>query len=255
MGKAPADQFYWGDWLNDTALQSASTVSRGVWINALCRMWSAPVRGELKGTIEALAKLCICDVTDFVTLKNDIFTHKFADMSQDPVTGIVTLRNRRMYRKGKERENNRLRKERQRESRQCHADVTDPCHGNVTVASSSSYKEYKESEPVTLEKPEEKNHHPPYQEFRKLWLELLPTAIQPHPKNDTWHPDFRARWNEDEKRQDLAYWKDLIGQLIKPSRFLMGGVDPPEGRKRFQISLPWLLKRKNFYKIIQGEYK
>ena len=50
MGKAPADQFYWNDWLGDVELQAASACTKGVWINALARMWNSKIRGELQGT-------------------------------------------------------------------------------------------------------------------------------------------------------------------------------------------------------------
>ena len=62
MGKAPADQFYWNDWLSDVELQQASACSKGVWINALCRMWYSKPRGEPMSTKEGLVKLCICSV-------------------------------------------------------------------------------------------------------------------------------------------------------------------------------------------------
>jgi hypothetical protein len=139
MGKAPADQFYWGDWLNDTGLQSASTVSRGVWINMLCRMWFAPVKGELSGTREQLSKLCNANVTELITLENDIKMHHFADLVTDDCNGIVTVRNRRMYRKGIEQKNAYLRVKRHREKKHCNAKVTETCNAVVTDVSSSSY--------------------------------------------------------------------------------------------------------------------
>ena len=243
-GKAPADQFYWSDWLNDTALQSASTVSRGVWINALCRMWAAPIRGELTGTIETLAKLCICDVTDFVTLKNDILTHKFADMSQDPVTGIVTIRNRRMYRKGKEQEYNRLRKIKQRQSRKCHGDVTDPCHGGVTAPSSSSFKEEKEKKDVTVGNQDE-NHRVPYAEIRKSWIEILPELPRPREENSTWHKDCRARWIQYEKAQDITWWPKFFGK-IRDNPHWMG-----ENDRGWKPSISWFMQQKNFFKVLE----
>ena len=62
--KLPAFQFYPGDWLRDPQLQMASTVARGVWINALCRMWDNEPRGTLSGTREEIARLCLCTKED-----------------------------------------------------------------------------------------------------------------------------------------------------------------------------------------------
>lgn len=58
----PAFQFYYKDWLSDTALRCCSLAARGLWMDMLCIMWTAPRRGYLetaKGPIlpETLARM------------------------------------------------------------------------------------------------------------------------------------------------------------------------------------------------------
>lgn len=111
MGKAPADQFYWGDWLNDVELQAAETVTRGVWINALCRMWYAKVRGELTGSAEKLAGLCGCTNDEMALFLKEIQTHGFGDIETHD-NGNITIRNRRMIKAEEVKRQNRVRQRR-----------------------------------------------------------------------------------------------------------------------------------------------
>ncbi len=112
--------------------------------------------------------------------------------------------------------------------------------------------------PITEPEPEpelEKNIvRIPYSEIRSLWSEILPECIQPHPKNTNWYPNFKSRYLEDPKRQDVSYWQDLFRILIRGSPFLMGQVEPTNGHRRFKLSIEWLMNRANFYKVIQGAY-
>lgn len=121
MDKAPADQFYWSDWLRDVELQSASTVSRGVWINALCRMWFSNPQGELKGEKEKLALLCNAKIDEFDLFLSEAKALEFCEVLQNS-HGVLTLRNRRMYKKGKKKEADRLRQQRYYAKKKSHAD-------------------------------------------------------------------------------------------------------------------------------------
>lgn len=133
MPKAPASQFYWGDWLNDVELQSACSASRGIWANALGRMWYSKTRGELTATPEKYIQILNCTPQEFSTFLDEAETLLFCYVSRNG-NGTVTLRNRRMYREEKERENARLRQERFRGKRKSNGAK----NGKVTVPSSSS---------------------------------------------------------------------------------------------------------------------
>jgi hypothetical protein len=45
--KRPASQYYWGDWRRDTALQSCSLTSRGLWHEMNCLMHDCEPYGHL----------------------------------------------------------------------------------------------------------------------------------------------------------------------------------------------------------------
>jgi len=47
MAKMPSMQFYPGDWMKDPALRACSLSARGLWIDMICLMFEAPIRGYL----------------------------------------------------------------------------------------------------------------------------------------------------------------------------------------------------------------
>src|SRR5206468_817720 len=49
--KAPAFQFYPGDWMKDPELRSISVTARGVWIDLLCLMSESSRRGYLQNRL------------------------------------------------------------------------------------------------------------------------------------------------------------------------------------------------------------
>lgn len=241
MGKAPADQFYWGDWMNDTALQSASTVSRGVWINMLCRMWFAPIRGELKGTREALARLCNANETEMITLENDVKTHDFAEMITDDVTGMITLRNRRMYRKALDNKNTYIRLKRHRQKKRDNANDNGTCNANETAPSSSSI-----NTPISPETCNgNANGHPPYADIRRLWAEICPSLPQPKKENDGWYTECKARYHQ------YALFREQGSEWVE--RFLRKFMDDPwwESGKWRRPGIEWVWKKRNFFKIVE----
>jgi len=92
----------------------------------------------------------------------------------------------------------------------------------------------------------------PHQAIVALYHELLPMC----PGIRDWTPAraqaLRARWNEDPKRQDLAYWRKFFGYVAE-SDFLTGRSSSA-GRKPFLASLDWIVKAENFTKIREGRY-
>lgn len=140
MAKAPADQFYYADWLRDVELQMACSATRGIWMNALANMWFAEERGELAGTEEKLARLLNATDEDFSKFLEEAKALHFCYISvtcnavSQKYNADVTLRNRRMYREEKKRISNKLRQQRHRMSRENNAGKT----SDVTPPSSSS---------------------------------------------------------------------------------------------------------------------
>lgn len=115
-GKAPAFQFYIKDWLSDFELQSASSSTRGVWINALCLMWTSKTRGKLTGQSEILCRILNCTQPEFDVFKAEAQALGFCYIKCDADSNI-TLENRRMRREEKARENNRERQRRHYEKK------------------------------------------------------------------------------------------------------------------------------------------
>lgn len=94
MGKRPAFQFYTGDWLKDPALSLCRPATRGVWIDALCRMHDSDRSGHLEGTVQQLARACRCDVSDMQAAIDDLRATGAATVTER--NSVVTLTNRRM---------------------------------------------------------------------------------------------------------------------------------------------------------------
>ena len=132
MPKAPAFQFYVKDWLSDPQLQSCSASTRGIWIDALCFMWEAPIRGKLFGTEESIRKLLRATNGDFTQFMEDAKRYEFVTVTFDNKN--ITLINRRMYREYNNNENNRLRQFRFREKHKSNAKVTPPSSSSSSCA-------------------------------------------------------------------------------------------------------------------------
>ena len=141
MGKNPAFQFYVKDWLTDTQLRLASPATRGIWIDLLCYMWDAPVRGEISCSIDKLGMLVGAQNGECHAFVTEIKALKFGEISVDVTDGheIVTLRNRRMYREQSKRNNWKKRKQKQRS----HGDVPEksPPHSPSPSPNKEIYKE------------------------------------------------------------------------------------------------------------------
>ena len=134
MGKPPADQWYFSDWLRDVELQMASSSTRGIWMNMLCHMWFAKVRGELSGLIEKVAQICNATAEEFTVFCEEAESLDFCYFSVTD-NGNVTLSNRRMSRDEKSKKQSRLRQKRFRDKRDSNGKITPP-----SSSSSSSSK-------------------------------------------------------------------------------------------------------------------
>jgi hypothetical protein len=144
VGKAPAYQWYTGDWRKDTQVQMACMITRGIWREMLDCMWDAPERGKLTGTGEQLRKLLGCTTDEWKIFYAEFSTLKIGDVTSNG-DGVLTFINRRMFRQEQERISHINRQVKYRHSKskksnvkECDAKVTGPCDGEVTPPSSSS---------------------------------------------------------------------------------------------------------------------
>lgn len=179
MGKAPAFQFYIKDWLSDPQLKMASHTSKGVWIDILCYLWQSQTRGEIVGTKDQIQRMIGCSRQDLEQFLDDAQRLAFCDISVTD-NATVTVRNRRMYREEKERQNNRVRQQRHRESRKNNGDITplspSPTPKRDTKVSSCGTRQI------------------PYQEI----VEYLNQETNSHysPQTEATRRLIKARWNE-----------------------------------------------------------
>jgi len=136
--RAPAFQFYPGDWARDPQLQMATMSTQGVWINLLCKMWDSVNRGILVGTEAQFHKLIGCSEAEFSQFLEENKTLKFATVTISNT--IVTVQNRRMVRDEKERNSNALRQKAYRKSSKSNGKVTPPSSTSSSSSTSPSIK-------------------------------------------------------------------------------------------------------------------
>jgi hypothetical protein len=91
----------------------------------------------------------------------------------------------------------------------------------------------------------------PYQKIQELWAEVLPELPQPVKLSPARKAKIRARWQDE--LPDLDAWRECFG-YVRASNFLMGKVDPPDGRRRFLCTLDWITKQENLLKLYEGKY-
>lgn len=90
----------------------------------------------------------------------------------------------------------------------------------------------------------------PHQEIISLYHEILPQCPQIRDWTPARKTQLRARWNEDEKRQDMGYWRQFF-DYVAGCDFLVGRA----GKSPFFADLEWLTKSANFTKIREGKYE
>lgn len=85
-----------------------------------------------------------------------------------------------------------------------------------------------------------------------LYHEILPELAEVR----IWESDrqelLRARWKGAAERQDLQWWRDYFTS-VRDMPFLMGQRTGRDGNA-FACTLEWLVRPKNFAKVIEGNY-
>lgn len=65
---------------------------------------------------------------------------------------------------------------------------------------------------------------------------------------------LRTRWREDPERQTVAWWTEFF-EFVKRCPFLVGQFAGGNGHRPFLATLPWLVTRRNFLKVLEGNYE
>jgi len=87
----------------------------------------------------------------------------------------------------------------------------------------------------------------PHEDILNLYAQNLPMLAQVKVWSDKRKALLRARWNEDEKRQNLQWWGKYFNYISK-SDFLTGK------KTSWQADIEWVLNPTNLIKIIEGTY-
>lgn len=104
----------------------------------------------------------------------------------------------------------------------------------------------------------------PQKQLIDLYHELLPECPRVIEWNDGRQALMRSRWREKAKpngvtkgyvteTEGIAWWHRYFSYCSK-SKFLIGQVDGRDGARRFVANLEWLIRPKNFAKVMDGNY-
>lgn len=175
----------------------------------------------------------------------------------------VTVVCRRMRRKSKDRESSRLRVEKFREKRSkelhCNADVTlcARARKNNLLHKPNSRRitnQPKEGEKKRLAQEGEGGKKGtgacppcPHEKILAIYLEILPELPGVRKWDGPAKEALAVRWREDKDRQCLSWWRAFFEE-IRGAPWLMGR------KGNWRAALSWIVRRKNFYKILDGEY-
>lgn len=133
MSKAPADQFYYGDYIRDT--RCLSIAARGAWADILCFAFFESPQGRISQDLDAWSRMFGTDTVTAKSLLAEIGKRKVGDVVTER-NGDVTVTNRRKYREWLEREGGKQRAKRYRDRHG--GNGTEKSNAEVTPSSSSS---------------------------------------------------------------------------------------------------------------------
>lgn len=160
MGKAPAFQFYPGDWLKDPDLSKCSPASRGIWIDCISAMHEKRT-GKLVGTAEQLCRIARCTVEEMLRSARELLDTETADGHSR--NGRITLICRRLERARIEREKAANRQSSFRQNHGRNGSVTEKSHESNNASSSSSSTSVSPLPPQGCDGP------PGFERFWKAW--------------------------------------------------------------------------------------
>lgn len=93
----------------------------------------------------------------------------------------------------------------------------------------------------------------PHVEIIAAYHEILPEL----PRVRSWEGDrqklLRARWRSSPERQHIAWWREFF-EYVRRCPFLLGQVQSGD-RDPFLADLEWLIRPKNFRKVVEGKYE
>jgi len=250
MAKAPADQFYWNDWERD--LEEHPLEIAGAWLRICGKLWYSKKQGKLERTLEQWARVLRVDIDEAHRILCYIYRQDIGSFNGDYSEEVtdrnkkITVKSRRMHRKWKIKEDNRLRQEKHRLKGKCNEEVTK--HPSSSSSSPSKKVVILGKDKITMSGTKKPIPDCPHDKIIDIYHAKLPTLNQVKIWNDTSRKNLRARWREDSERQAMEFWKCLF-VYISESDFLMGDND-----RGWQLDMMWIVRPNNFAKIVNGRY-
>ncbi|MEG1543936.1 MAG: hypothetical protein RR382_05350 [Tannerellaceae bacterium] len=92
----------------------------------------------------------------------------------------------------------------------------------------------------------------PHKVIVDLYHEILPELPHVRVWGDENRGNLRVRWREDKARQNIDWWRGFF-LYVKKSRFLTGQISGRDGEPFF-ANLGWLVRPKNFAKVLNANY-
>lgn len=195
-------------WRNAPELRQCSLHTRGFWIECIAVMRETGI-AKLSGSIEDFARMAACFPADVEKAIAELRRTKTADVTQK--ADVFTLVSRKFKRELKVREQNRLRKQKER----CHADVTDVSRDQVKSKEKEVSKEKRGETALDAPSPPKRGTRIP--EPFLLTPEMKTWAKEKRPLTDLTEETekfvnyFRAKTGKDATKLDwLATWKNWI---------------------------------------------
>lgn len=241
--KPPAFQLYAADFFMDTAGWTPHQV--GVYFRLLLHEW---VSGPLPSDISSLARLAGADPRNMQKCWHVVVSKKFV---RDDANMYINLRLEKTREEQRKYLESQSEKGKKRAKQMWEGHIAGAINGLQDRLqpedSSSSSPLYNTTIKVSKDTLSETDVCP-HQKIIGLYHEILPEL----PKVKTWPAPLqailRARWKEDETRQELEWWKRYF-QYVNESDFLMGRT-----KEAFRADLEWLVRPRNFTKIANGRY-
>ena len=270
----PSFQFYPADWRNNAKLRRCSEAARGAWIDILCVLHDSDEYGVCRWPLRDLARaagVSLRSTNELVT--NDVlkgadrdaepfvFTPRHAGTTGDPVIlvehhgGPVWYSSRLVrdeYVRQRRGAGSRFTADNQPPKAEPKPSIGER-QGDGASSSSSSSKDQKITEAAASVVRETRTPPCPQGEIVALYHAVLPSLRRVREWTPARQVLLRKRWSESPDRQSLEWWRQFFAYVAE-SDFLMGRTHGQNG-EGFDCDLEWLVRPKNFVKVIEGRYE
>lgn len=234
-----------------------TTSTRGIWVDILCYMWDQPVRGQVTGSADDLAKLGNCSAQEFTAFMDEAERYEFVTVTK--ANNKITLTNRRMFRDHNIREGNRLRQERYRITHHSNENITPPSPSTPSPSPSPTPKKQRKN--TTSHPPRALPDEAPWPSPIALMLKYNREATDNCPSVHSVSPGRMKKAQEYITMFPDEEWWTIVFRQYHRSKFLSGTEERSNGHKGFQPDLDWLLSKgktdgvENCVKVHDGRYR